>query len=206
MPIFIIDTLQQYGGASFPLLQDVDLQGGFRVVATTALRDAIPANFRETGMYVHTLDTNKLWRLTSAPGTLPGTWVEFSGGGGSGDAVVDNGLLAGEALTAGWAVAFNSSGQVVRADAAGVGSVLQPYGLAAADALSGAAASVVTHGVCSFSPGGLTPGSVLYLAEGGGYPTPAAPDGSVSGHSVVRIGQARTTNTIHVNVQFVAMT
>lgn len=81
MPIYIIDTLQQQGGASFPIVEDVDIKGGFRTVASEALRDAIPASFRVTGMFVWTQDTGKLWRLTSLPSVLPGTWVEFTGGG-----------------------------------------------------------------------------------------------------------------------------
>ncbi len=212
MPVNIIDTLQQQGGASFPIVEDVDIKGGFRSVATEAARDLIPASFRVTGMFVWTQGTGKLWRLTSLPSVLPGTWVEFTEGG-SGTAVIDDTLLAGEALTAGWVVAINSSSQIVKASASGVGEVLEPYGVVTSDTPMGAPASVVTSGIASYSPGGLTPGQVLYLAQGGGLPATAPgtvdgtyPDGSISGRRIARIGQARTANTIQVRVQFIAQT
>lgn len=214
MPVYIIDTLQQQGGASFPIVEDVDLKGGFRSVATEAALDTIPASFRVTGMFVWTCDTNKLWRLTSLPSVLPGTWVEFTGGsGGSGEAVIDNTLLAGEALTAGWVVAINSSSQIVKASASGAGEVLEPYGVVTADTPMGSPAPVVTSGIAAYAPGGLTPGQVLYLAQGGGLPAVSSgtvdgtyPDGSISNRRVARVGQARTASTIQVRVQFIAQT
>lgn len=215
MPVYIIDTLQQQGGASFPIVEDVDLKGGFRSVATEAARDLIPASFRVTGMFVWTQGTGKLWRLTSLPSVLPGTWVEFTGGGsGTGTSLVDSALLAGEALTEGWVVALDAASQVVKASASG-GSpgLLEPYGIVTADTPMGSPAPVVTEGLATYAPGGLTPGQILYLSQGGGLPATASgtvdgtyPDGSIPNRRIARIGQARTATTIQVRIQFIAQT
>lgn len=212
MPIYVIDRIQQKNDAVFPLIGDEDLLGGFRVALDDAERDAIPAAFRKTGMFVWTCGTNKLWRLESAPSELPGTWAEFSGGG-TGTSLVDTSLLAGEALTAGWVVAVDGSSGVIKADASVSGYPQEVYGLVTSDALTGDAATIVTSGVASYAPGGLIPGDVLYLAQGGGMPTSISgssggtfPDGSVAGRSIIRIGQARTTTTIQVRVQFIGRT
>jgi len=214
MPVYVIDRIQQKNDASFPIVEDVDLKGGFRSVAAEAALDTIPASFRVTGMFVWTCDTNKLWRLTSLPSVLPGTWVEFTGGGsGTGTSLVDSALLAGEALTAGWIVAINSSSQIVKASASGVGDLLEPYGIVTANTAMGDPASVVTEGLATYAPGGLTPGQVLYLAQGGGLPATASgtvdgtyPDGSIPNRRIARIGQARTATTIQVRIQFIAQT
>jgi len=212
VPIYVIDRIQQKNDAVFPLIGDEDLLGGFRVALDDAERDAIPAAFRKTGMFVWTCGTNKLWRLESAPSELPGTWAEFSGGG-TGTSLVDTSLLAGEALTAGWVVAIDGSSQVVKANASGVGAALEPYGIVTADIAPGSPAPVVTGGIAAYAPGGLMPGQILYLAQGGGMPANAPgtvdgtyPDGSISGRRIARIGQARTANTIQVRVQFIAQT
>lgn len=47
-------------------------KGGYRAVADTATRNAIPAERRSAGMLVRTLDTNKNWVL----GTDLTTWTE----------------------------------------------------------------------------------------------------------------------------------
>lgn len=212
MPVYVIDRIQQKNDAVFPLIGDEDLLGGFRVAADSAARDAIPESFRKTGMFVWTCDANKLWRLASAPSELPGTWVEFSGSG-TGVSLVDSSLLAGEALTAGWVVAINGSSQVVKADAAGVGAALEPYGIVTEDTVLGSPAPVVTNGIADYAPGGLTPGQILYLAQGGGVPASAPgsvsgtyPDGDTPGRRIARIGQARTASTIQVRMQFIAQT
>jgi hypothetical protein len=49
-------------------------RGGYRTVATTAQRDAIPALRREAGMLVCVTDGGKIWKL----GTDLSTWTEFS--------------------------------------------------------------------------------------------------------------------------------
>lgn len=222
MSITLIDTIRQAGGAIFPLLEDRDLLGGFRVVETTSSgsdwptvqsRDKIPASYRKTGMFVFVADISKLYRLTSAPAAMPGTWVEFTGAGGVSNAVSDTDLLAGEDLTAGWVVAVDGSSGVIKADASVSGYPQEVYGLVTSDALTGDAATIVTSGVASYAPGGLIPGDVLYLAQGGGMPTSISgssggtfPDGSVAGRSIIRIGQARTTTTIQVRVQFIGRT
>lgn len=41
-------------------------RGGYRSVATTAERDAIPSTRREAGMLVWCIDTQKAWRLDAS--------------------------------------------------------------------------------------------------------------------------------------------
>lgn len=49
-------------------------KGGYRTVADTAERDAIPTPRREAGMLVYVLDTQKAWRLNA---NLT-TWTEVT--------------------------------------------------------------------------------------------------------------------------------
>jgi hypothetical protein len=62
-----------------PLAQDLDLKGGFRVVANTTERDAIPLSFRTTGMFITTSVDNKVYCWL---GGALNNWVEAPGGTG----------------------------------------------------------------------------------------------------------------------------
>lgn len=79
------------GSDSYPALEDTYLLGGFRVVESTAHRDAIPNSRRKEGMYVLTRDNGKVWRLASDLSS----WSEVAiGGGGTPNLInaVDYGL------------------------------------------------------------------------------------------------------------------
>ena len=52
MPVVIIDTLKQKNNAIFPLIEDIDFLGGFRVEPDLTSRDSIPSTYRKAGMLV----------------------------------------------------------------------------------------------------------------------------------------------------------
>lgn len=58
-------NLAPKAGGTFYLLSDIYLQGGFRVLSTTAERDAIDDSCRKQGMLVYTIDSSKYYRLNS---------------------------------------------------------------------------------------------------------------------------------------------
>lgn len=198
MPIYVISTIKQKNAAIFPLIDDADLLGGFRTVPLQAnLIDAtIPASYRKEGMFVWTSDTDKLWRLAADLTT----WIEITFGGGSGNSLIDPQLSA-ESISTGDPVSISAAGGMIKSDAAGTADRREVYGLAASSVVGVAPLDVVTSGVLAYPIGGLTVGSVLYLAVGGGFTT-VAPSGA--GQSVVRIGQARTAGSIHVRIQVIA--
>jgi hypothetical protein len=92
MPIGLTDRLVALG--TFPLLEDIYLLGGLRTVADSAERDAIDATSRKAGMFVWVEADLTLFRLDADLTT----WVEFSGGSGSGtfDYVLDPNQMADE--------------------------------------------------------------------------------------------------------------
>jgi len=61
MSIGLSDVLAPLG--EFPILEDINLKGGYQVVSDTSARDAIPANKRKIGMQVYTVATAQLWVL-----------------------------------------------------------------------------------------------------------------------------------------------
>lgn len=67
-------------GGPFPIVEDTDQKGGFRVVADHATRDAILAADKKIGMFVVTQNDNKVWQLTAIS---PDAWAEFTGSGSS---------------------------------------------------------------------------------------------------------------------------
>lgn len=210
MPIFVIDTIQQQGGAEFPIVGDEDLLGGFRVVTSVALRNAIPTAFRRAGMFVFTSDTGQLWYLT---GPISGNaWVEWTSGAAAGNANIDT-LVAAENLLAGNPVAINAIGQAINADAtAGGGLAQEVYGLAAADTTAGNPVSITTAGVHVYAGAVALPpqGTVLYLRAGAGgsgerwRATPPDPATDPSGTRISRIGHVRTAGSILVRPQLIA--
>lgn len=78
MPIFLIDTLKAKNSGTFALVEDSDLKGGFRAVADTAARDAIPAAKRSSGMLVYTVADAAFWVLGAGLGN--GDWSAASFG------------------------------------------------------------------------------------------------------------------------------
>ena len=207
MPIYVIDTIQQQGVGNFPLIIDEDLQGGFRVVADTTARDNIATPFRSEGMFVFTTSTGQLWYLT---GPVTGNaWVEWTSGGGASSALTDT-LSAGEDIAAGDPVAINTSGVAYNADAKeGAGFRQEVHGLAISDALSGSAVQVTTYGVLPYV-GAVAlpaPGTPLYLGRGTGVlgSWVVTPDTSTPLSRITRLGQVRTSNSILVRVQLIAV-
>ena len=77
MPIFVASSFIPKNGAKWPVLEDVYLRGGIRVVANAAARDATYAdsNARQglkTGMLLVTADNKKLWQYDGL-----GVWTEL---------------------------------------------------------------------------------------------------------------------------------
>ena len=65
---------------SFPLVEDIDLLGGFRAVATIADRDAVPELDRKWGMLCYVLEDGKTYQLLDqGNGDVADNtnWVEF---------------------------------------------------------------------------------------------------------------------------------
>jgi hypothetical protein len=202
MSIYVIDTFKQKNSAKFPLVEDIDFLGGMRAFLTTAERNDLvnfPLTYRKIGMFVWTEDTAKLWRLSA----LPNTWTEFTGGGGGSSSALTDPLPlnTGLSVTAGQPLALNASGNLVAADAASGGNA-EIFGFAQAAAGPGPAMStVVTSGICPYTGPALTPGTVLYLAVGGGIS--ASPPADSPGNMIVRVGLAETATSLLVRVQVV---
>lgn len=79
MAVTVIDTIKPKNDGDFPVLEDVDLQGGFRTVADATERDAIPPERRKEGMLVYQLDEEKYYKLTAV-----GDWEEAKMGADAG--------------------------------------------------------------------------------------------------------------------------
>jgi len=208
MPITVIDILRQKNDAIFPLLEDRDLLGGFRSVPITSGgsypltpdRDNIPASYRKEGMFVWTCDTGKLWRLAADLVT----WIEFTGGGGSGTENIDT-LPCAVVTTAGIPLALDGTGTLQLADADPVG-MQEVYGLAQSGGPAGII-TVVTAGLCSWAGAPFASvGQPVYLAVGTGITQTPPPGSSPAGTMILRIGIARSPTTIMVRIQPVART
>jgi hypothetical protein len=200
MPIFVISTIKQRNGAFFPLIDDADLLGGFRAVATTTDRNDIHSSYRKEGMFVWTNDTEKLWRLAADLVS----WTEVTFGGGSSNALTDT-RTTGATLSAGMPVGVIASGNVEPSDAAGTLGPNEVVGLATSVSGPGTV-SIVTHGVCPWGGAALTPGIPLFLAAGLGLLSASPPNLSVPGQRIVRVGTARTSDSIDVRVQVIGET
>lgn len=68
----ITGLIEPLNGGSFPVFEDINGFGGYRVVADTPARDAIPANFRKLDMLITTQDTGIRYRLVG--GLLNANW------------------------------------------------------------------------------------------------------------------------------------
>jgi hypothetical protein len=82
MAVTIIDTLRAKNAGTFPLVEDVDQLGGWRVVADLTARDAIPSSKRKVGMWVAVISDGKVYELVGGIGNP--NWVEKTFGGGGG--------------------------------------------------------------------------------------------------------------------------
>lgn len=71
MPIPIIDTITPNG--PFPIVNDLHMKGGFRVVLNDAERNAIPLERQTVGMRVFVSSTNTLYRLVTTAAVLTGS-------------------------------------------------------------------------------------------------------------------------------------
>ena len=102
MPVTVIDIIKPKNAQPFPIVEDAEFLGGWRVVADLPARDAIPSERRKLGMWVHTRSDGKVWTLTG--GLLNTNWVEvaFGGGGGGGTKIyADESVLLATADPAG---------------------------------------------------------------------------------------------------------
>lgn len=61
MPIEVISTLKPKNSGQFPVVEDVDIMGGFRSVADEAERDSIPQKDLKEGMLVYVVDKDKYY-------------------------------------------------------------------------------------------------------------------------------------------------
>lgn len=73
MPVNTIDTIEPKNAGAFPVVRDIDIQGGIQVQPTTAARDAIPLNNQKVGMVVYVTANSTYYQLTATG--APGTWV-----------------------------------------------------------------------------------------------------------------------------------
>lgn len=84
----------------FYLLEDTDLRGGMRVVASIAARDAIPIQARKQGMLVRVVEGDKIsmWELPFGKPITNAGWTEASLGGGGEYIPSKGGDLNGELM------------------------------------------------------------------------------------------------------------
>jgi len=79
MPITVISNIIPANNLTFPIIEDIHLKGGLRVVADITERDIIDINARKGGMYVFTVDTGLMWVL----GSDLSTWTQVVATGGT---------------------------------------------------------------------------------------------------------------------------
>src|SRR5512144_1959737 len=61
MPITLIDIIKPKNNQPFPIVEDIDLLGGFRVVPNTTARDGIGVQLKKHGMLVLDSSTKIIW-------------------------------------------------------------------------------------------------------------------------------------------------
>jgi hypothetical protein len=123
-------------------------------------------------------------------------------------------FTAGEALTAGDVLTFNTSGEVIRANSSISSAIWEVIGVANETVLSGATVEVVTKtGACptvrfGSAPAGSLNGRLVFLASSSGLATTTPP--TSSGNTLFTIGTlqgadgATTTPTVLFRPQFIA--
>jgi hypothetical protein len=80
MPIDLISKIKPKNNGSFPICEDIDIEGGYQVRTSIRDRDSIPVLNRKIGMLVYVQSESKYYTLTG--GTGDENWVEASMGGG----------------------------------------------------------------------------------------------------------------------------
>lgn len=98
MAINVIDTLKAGPSGHFPVVVVEEVQGGFRAVATTGIRDNIPISIRSSGMLVHSIADEKDYRLVD--GITNTDWVEVTGADAGLDATGPTGYLHTQSIAA----------------------------------------------------------------------------------------------------------
>lgn len=68
MPITLIDIIKPKNNQPFPIVEDVDLLGGFRVVADDTARDGIGVKLKKHGMLVLVNTTKIIWSWNATLG------------------------------------------------------------------------------------------------------------------------------------------
>lgn len=135
----ITGLIEPLNGGSFPVFEDINGLGGYRVVADTPARDAIPANSRKLDMLVTTQDSGLRYRLVG--GLLNANWQ----------------LDMGQAPCKGfYYVDPTFTGQQT-------GSQSNPF-TSIALAFAGAAAAGFTRGIIYLAPGSNTVENVVFPA------------------------------------------
>ena len=92
----VADELRRADGVTRPVADADQVKGCIQTVANDTARDAIPATIRVTGMLVAVLSSASngsvftVYRLTSAPSTLPGSWAVVGMNGQPGPAYAMN--------------------------------------------------------------------------------------------------------------------
>ena len=79
MPINVISKLKPINNGSFPVVEDVDIEGGYQVRDDTTDRNSIPSANRKEGMLVHTLSDGYFYTLSG--GITNSDWVVADLGG-----------------------------------------------------------------------------------------------------------------------------
>jgi hypothetical protein len=191
MGIQILSTFTRAGVGNYPLLDDMDVKGGYRVVADTTARDAIPSNIRKAGMLVYVTATSQTFRLS---GDMV-TWLED--GGGSSSSVGMFSCSAG--LPVQKAVYLSAGDTVDLADADD--NLKQPLIGFVKSKPTSTTARVQYHGEMSGFTG-LVPGETYFLSTTPGEIVKAGDPGFPSniGDIVQRVGFAKNSDTLVVMV------
>lgn len=92
MPINVISQIKPINNAGFPVVEDIDIQGGYQIKDTTTDRDNIPEANRKVGMLVYVVADGKFYTLTG--GVDNANWGESSIGSG-GTVIPIGGELSG---------------------------------------------------------------------------------------------------------------
>ena len=82
MPINLISKIKPKNDGDFPVIEDIDICGGYQVREDTTDRNTIPLLNRKEGMLVYVKDISKYYTLSG--GLSDGYWVEKNFGGSAG--------------------------------------------------------------------------------------------------------------------------
>lgn len=189
MPIQILSTFVRKGVGNYPLLEDLDIKGGFRVVPTILDRDTIPSAMRKEGMYVYVVSTALIYKLLADLNTWTTVVLGSTSTGNIGEYICDSSLTVLDV------VYLSAADTVDLADANGIGT--QPVVGFILEKPTPTTAKVQYSGeIDGFT--GLIVGATYYLSEIPGQITDESP--TVSGSIVQRVGFAKNTTTLVVMI------